>query len=168
MFDVLLRLIHTAVLPRLDVGEYVGAKNRAVHMICIFPLLPYSLPMLCFDAGRSACIHLLSIDDRRSRSFHVEFQVHILDTREICRSAFFYFIWPLRCLCRHPYHVTCGVTRPPGIKGLRFALEFLTFLCSSAQVYHCINMTIIMTITVYYHSVVHATEEVCVEEVSTK
>ena len=33
---------------------YVGAKNRAVHMICIFPLLPYSLPM--FDAGRSACI----------------------------------------------------------------------------------------------------------------
>lgn len=48
LYDVLLRLIHTAVLPRLDEGEYVGAKNRAVHMICIFPLLPYSLPTLCF------------------------------------------------------------------------------------------------------------------------
>ena len=33
-------------------------NNRAVHMICIFPLLPYSLPIL--DTGRSACI-----DDRR-------------------------------------------------------------------------------------------------------
>ena len=42
------------------------------------------------------------IDNRGPRSIHVEFQVHILDTREICRSAFFYFIWPLRCLCRHP------------------------------------------------------------------
>lgn len=36
---------------------YVGARNRAVHMICIFPLFPYSLPM--FNTRRSACI-----DDR--------------------------------------------------------------------------------------------------------
>lgn len=25
-------------------------------MICIFPLLPYSLPMCMFETGRSACI----------------------------------------------------------------------------------------------------------------
>ena len=47
----LTRLVHVCAVC-------CAQSNRAVHMICIFPLLPYSLPIP--DTGRSACI-----DDRR-------------------------------------------------------------------------------------------------------
>lgn len=67
-------------------------KNRAVHMICIFPLLPYSLPVSWYLMAPDTLAVLLAFDDWWSPPHPIQ-EVDIPDPREICRRhpPFFFF-----------------------------------------------------------------------------
>ena len=77
---------------------YVGAKNGVVHMICIFPLLPYSLPMMTHVLILAV---LLAFDDRSAAQFWKFKSISLILGKfvAVVRICF------LRC--RQSYLVTC-------------------------------------------------------------